>query len=996
MDLTRRGREPRESPAGRRPDRIADLVGALRRSGVRDVSAEEVDRVAYSADASLYRVRPLAVVFPRHPDEVAAVLDVARAHEVPLTARGAGTSVAGNAVGPGLVLDFSRHLNRVLELDPAARTATVQPGVVQAALQRAAAPHGLRFGPDPSTHTRCTIGGMIGNDACGSRSPAYGRTADNVIALIGITGAGEPVRTGPTGPAGAGGGGGGRGGAGAFVEPLRAVVAGGLAPIRTELGRFDRQISGYALQNLLPENGFDLTRMLVGSEGTLALLTEATVRLVPNPAHRALVVLGFPDFAAAGYASPAVVRHRPTACEGLDARIVDTVRERRGPGAVPELPRGGAWLFVELSGQDPAELLDRTAALVAGIDAVGSRVVTAPGEMAALWRIREDGAGLAGRAPSGRAAWPGWEDAAVPPSALGDYLTEFDALVADAGLTMMPFGHFGEGCLHVRLDFDLNRPADFRAFLTTSAALVARHGGSLSGEHGDGRARSELLPAMYSAEMIRLFGAVKAVFDPANLLNPGVIVDPAPLDAQLRVPPADPARRMLLYPADAGSLAAAVHRCTGVGRCRVSAPTAGAAPTVMCPSFQATEQEKDSTRARARVLQDLVAGRLPGGVRSPAVHDALDLCLSCKGCVSDCPTGIDMAAYKAEVLSERYRWRLRPRAHYALGMLPRWARLAARAPGLANRLMGAGSRQPLARWAAGVDRRRSVPAFAPRTLRAWFETRAGPGDAGDRPGDRPAVVLFADTFTDHFSPQVGIAAVRVLESAGYRVHLAAPNCCGLTWISTGQLGAARRILRRTVADLAGWAGRGIPVVGLEPSCTAVLRHDSADLLGTPAAAAVAAATRTLAEVLTGTPGWAPPDLSGLSVVAQPHCHHQSVLGWEADAAVLDRAGALVTRLGGCCGLAGNWGVERGHYEVSVAVAGTRLLPALALAPDDPVLADGFSCRTQIGDLAGRNAVHLAQLLAGTGGGPASRSGDPDPGAGPPPDGDRPPGAGGWW
>ena len=699
---------------------------------------------------------------------MAAALQVARARGVPVTARGAGTSVAGNAIGPGIVLDFSRHLNRVVSIDPHARTAVVEPGVVHAALQRAAAPHGLRFGPDPSTHTRCTIGGMIGNDACGSRSLAYGRTADNVIALSGITGSGAPLRTGDGADAGE------------LGDRLRALVAGNLAPIRTELGRFDRQISGYALQNLLPEKGFDLTRMLVGSEGTLLTLTQATVRLVTDPAHRVLVALGFADFAAAGYASPAVVRHRPTACEGLDARIVDTVRERRGPAAVPDLPRGNAWLFVEFGGDDIAELIDRGRALLRDIDAMDGRIVSGPAEMAALWRIREDGAGLAGRAPSGRPAWPGWEDAAVPPAALGDYLTEFDALVADAGLTMMPFGHFGDGCLHVRLDFDLHRPGDLRAFLRRAAELVARFGGSLSGEHGDGRARSELLPTMYGPDVLNLFGAVKAIFDPSNLLNPGVLVDPAPLDADLRVPPTGRGRTALAlrYPADGGSLSDAVHRCTGVGRCRVEETGPAASTTVMCPSFQATREEKDSTRARARVLQDAVAGRLDGGWRSAALHDALDLCLSCKGCATDCPTGIDMATYKAEALYQRYRWRPRPRSHYSLGRLPRWARLAARAPRLANALTQAAVLRPgramggrggpaaggaairradvprLVRRAAGVGQWRHPGGPLRRHLHRFLHPAGRPGRrAGARIGRLPgcpasAELLWADLDLD--------------------------------------------------------------------------------------------------------------------------------------------------------------------------------------------------------------------------------------------------------
>ncbi len=582
--------------------------------------------------------------------------------------------------------------------------------------------------------------------------------------------------------------------------------------------------------------------------------------------------------------------------------------------------------------------------------------------MAALWRIREDGAGLAARSLE-RPAHAGWEDAAVPPERLGAYLRGFDALLREAGLDGVPYGHFGDGCVHVRIDFPLDRPrgtADFRRFVEAAADLAAAHGGSLSGEHGDGRARSELLPRMYSAEVIDLFAAVKHLFDPGNLLNPGVLVDPRPVDADIRLAARlrEP-RHQLRMAHDDGSVLAAVHRCTGVGKC-VADNTAGGG--VMCPSYLATRDEKDSTRGRARVLQEMVNGTLvKDGWRSDEVHEALDLCLSCKGCSSDCPTGIDMATYKAEALHQRYRRRLRPRSHYALGQLPRWARLAQPVAPLANRVMRVGAVQRLAKAAAGIDQRRSVPAFAAQSLRRWARATsqvASPTTAFD-------VVLWADSFTDAFASDSGRAAVRVLEAAGLRVGVVGEHaCCGLTWVSTGQLTAARRIVEHTLDVLHPYVAAGIPVVGLEPSCLATLRSDAVELTADPRAAEVAAGVRSLAEVLTGLPGWTPPDLTGTTVVVQPHCHHASVVGWEADAALLARTGADVTRVGGCCGLAGNFGVEQGHYEVSVAVAEHDLLPAVRSAGRDAVvLADGFSCRTQLDDLAGVRALHLAELLA---------------------------------
>jgi FAD/FMN-containing dehydrogenase/Fe-S oxidoreductase len=927
-----------------------DLAGALRRCGVAEVDDSGLARALYSSDASLYRVLPQAVVRPRHPDEIVAALSVCRELGVPLTARGAGTSIAGNAVGSGVVLDTSRHLHGVHAIDAEARTAVIDPGVVQASLQAAAKPYGLRFGPDPSTHNRCTVGGMIGNNACGSRALGYGRTSDNVVALDVVTGGGQRLTLAPTG-------------SGGVLDELRTLVDGELATIRTELGRFGRQVSGYSLEHLLPERGFDVARALAGSEGTLALVLGATVRLVADAPVRGLVVLGYPTMADAADATPGLLPHGPTAVEGLDARIVQRLRDV--PAAVvPDLPRGEGWLIVELTGDTVAEVESKARGVLADAGALDSLVVTDPAHAAALWRVREDGAGLAARTSDGRPAHAGWEDAAVPAEQLGSYLRKFEALLAEHRLQGVPYGHFGDGCVHVRIDFPFGKGPDggrtaYRSFIEDAARLVAGYGGSISGEHGDGRARSELLPTMYSPAAIALFERVKGLFDPDDLLNPGVLVRPARFDDAVRVAAAPRLTRGLAfaYGHDGGDFSAAVHRCTGVGKCRADLQAAGG---VMCPSWPATRNEKDTTRGRARVLQEMLA---PGGPvrdwRSPEVHEALDLCLSCKGCSRDCPTGIDMATYKAEVLHQSYRRRLRPLSHYALGQLPRWADLAARMPRLANALMGSRLGGAAAKWAAGMDQRRELPPFAVRTFRAQWAARSSPA------ADGSPVALWVDSFTDHFAPSVAWAAIAVLEDAGYRVEVPGDDtCCGLTWITTGQLDAARRILGSTVRALAPLADAGVPIVGVEPSCTAVLRGESVELLADPAAARVKAATRTLAELLTATPGWTPPSLEGLEIVAQPHCHHASVLGWSADEQLLQRAGATVTRLGGCCGLAGNWGVERGHHDVSVTIAEQQLLPAVRdLSPDAVVLADGFSCRTQLDQLAERRGQHLAELLA---------------------------------
>ncbi len=913
----------------------AHVLDALRREGVSDVDDSTVVRAAYSTDASIYRVVPLAVVRPRSTEEILATLAVARATEVPLTMRGAGTSIAGNAVGTGLVVDTSKHLNRVLSFDPEARSAVVEPGVVHAVLQRAAAPHRLRFGPDPSTHTRCTIGGMIGNNACGSRALGYGRTSDNVLAMTTVLGTGEVVSTGSTTEAG---------------SALGALVDADLAHIRTSFGQFGRQVSGYALEQLLPENGRRFDRFLVGSEGTLGLVLGATMRVVEDAPFRALAVLGYPSMAEAADDVPALLGHPLVACEGLDSRIVDVVRAQRG--SVPDLPRGQGWLFAEVTAGTRGEAEALAAAVLRDAAALEGRVVADPGEMAALWRIREDGAGLAARSLT-RPAFSGWEDAAVPPARLGDYLREFDALLRSHDLDGVPYGHFGDGCVHVRIDFEFeDRGRRFREFLFDSARMLAAYGGSLSGEHGDGRARSELLPLMYDEQSIRLFGAVKAVCDPDNLLNPGVLVDPAPVDADLRPGrPVHGPRPLLRLTHDAGSLGAAVHRCTGVGKCRADNTGSGG---VMCPSYLATRDEKDSTRGRARVLQEALDGTLVKGLADPAVAEALDLCLSCKGCARDCPTGVDMATYKSEALHQKYAGRLRPLTHYTLGRLPTWARLAGPLARPLNRALRLKPVAALAKLGAGIDQRRSLPAFAETTLRnssvALVETT-------------PDVWIWADSFTDAFLPDSGRAAIRLLAAAGLTARVIDEDaCCGLTWITTGQLTKAQRIVARTVATLHPYVASGVPVIGLEPSCLAAIRSDAVELTDDPRAVEVAAGMKTLAEYLTSI-DWTPPDLTGVEVVAQPHCHQASILGWEADSALLERAGASVTRVGGCCGLAGNFGVEKGHYEVSVAVAETALLPAVRAHPGAVVLADGMSCRIQLDDLAGVRGLHLAELFA---------------------------------
>ncbi|MFI1374990.1 FAD-binding and (Fe-S)-binding domain-containing protein [Streptomyces longwoodensis] len=956
----------------------AELEAALRRSVRGDVDFGVMARALVTMDASNYRRVPRGVVAPRDADDVAAVLAVCREHGVPVVARGGGTSIAGQATGTGVVLDFTRHMNRLVSLDPDARTAVVQPGLVLDRLQEAAAPHGLRFGPDPSTHGRCTLGGMIGNNSCGSHSVAWGTTADSVRELDVLTARGERLRPG-------------RDWAGA-PQGLRALVEGELSRLRTGFPELPRRISGYALDALLPERGADVARSFCGSEGTLGILTEAVVRLVEAPRARALAVLAYGDEGAAAEAAAGLLPHRPLTVEGMAADLVP-------PGA--GLPRGGAWLFVETGGESARAARARAEEIVRAADVLDSLVVTDPVAQRTLWRVREDASGTATRMPDGTEAWPGWEDCAVPPARLGAYLRDFRVLLASHGLRGTPYGHFGDGCIHVRIDFDLLSEAGvgrFRRFSEDLADLVVAHGGSLSGEHGDGQARAELLPRMYGPELVALFERAKAVWDPDDLLNPGMLVRPAPLDSRLRFAPLprEPVPVVFGYPADGGDFTAAVRRCVGVAKCRTA--SAGG-PGVMCPSFRVTGEEAHSTRGRARLLHEMLAGELiTDGWRSPEVRDALDLCLACKGCRSDCPVGVDMATYKAEFLHHHYAGRRRPAAHYSLGRLPRWLRWASRArlTALVNALAAVRPVARVAKRLAGVAPERAVPRLAGETFSRWWRRAAGRGSGGDAGADGshgggPLVVLWPDTFTEHLAPSVGRAAVRVLEAAGLRVTLPptlrmrgrpvgdgrsrsplalltarhARVCCGLTYVSTGQLDHARTVLRRTLDLMEPVLETAAPVVVLEPSCAAALRGDLPELLpDDPRAARLATRVLTFAETLERyAPSWVPPRVDR-PAVGQTHCHQHAVLGDAPDRRLREAAGLDGELSGGCCGLAGNFGFERGHFEVSRACADEQLLPALRDAPPDAVvLADGYSCRTQVEQLSRARARHLAEVLA---------------------------------
>ncbi|HEY7487278.1 MAG TPA: FAD-linked oxidase C-terminal domain-containing protein [Streptosporangiaceae bacterium] len=978
-------------PVARKDDQaapdVARLEAALCERVDGEVRFDAGSRAAYSTDASNFRQTPIGVVVPRKVDAAAEAVLVARDHGAPVLSRGGGTSLAGQCTNTAVVIDWSKYCTQIESVDAGARTCVVQPGIVLDELNKQLAPTGLRFGPEPATHMNCTIGGMIGNNSCGATAQRTGKVVDNIARLEVQLYDGTRFWCGETNDE-------------EYVaierraDP-RAAVYRQLRRLREEYGEeirrrypdIPRRVSGYNLDSLLPEHGFDVAGLLVGSESTLVTVLRAELKLVPVIKERTLVVLGFPSIDKAGDAIPAILPYEPIALEGVDHRLIRDERIKHlNEEALAEMPEGHAFLMVQFGGNDLDAVEEQAHRLLQGLDASEHDPSVAfldnPAHEDELWKVREAGLGATAHIPGKPDTFEGWEDSAVPPDRLGDYLRRLSALFDEFGYSSDTgpslYGHFGQGCVHTRIPFDLytaDGVSTYRAFMERAADLVTEFGGSLSGEHGDGQSRGELLEKMFGQELVTAFGRLKAIFDPDDKMNPGKVVAPYRLDENLRLgaswAPADPQDLHFRFPHDGGSFAQAANRCVGVGKCRQHSTSGG---VVMCPSYQVTREEEHSTRGRARLLFEMLDGHGDGpirdGWRSAVVHDALDLCLACKGCKTDCPADVDMATYKAEFLAHHYegrQWR-RPRAHLSMGWLPAVAQAVGRlrlAP-IVNALTHTPLLSRAATAAAGIENR-ELPLFAGETLQRWYARRGPRGS-----GSRGTVLLWPDTFTNAFHPHIGRAAVEVLEDAGWRVELPAqPVCCGLTWISTGQLATAKRILTRTVAQLADHIRSGGLVVGLEPSCTAVFRADAAELFpGDQDVRRLSEQTVTLAELLSRhTPGYRPPTVppAAARALAQVHCHQHAVLGWDADQDLLRQAGVEVEHLdSGCCGLAGNFGFEKGHREVSEACAERVLLPRLRDADTGTVvLADGFSCRTQIHELdsGGHEGVHLAELLA---------------------------------
>ena len=927
-------------------------------------------RTLYANDASVYRQLPIGVVIPRDASDVINAMAVCRRNGVPVGARGCGTGLAGQTVNEAVMFDFSKYMNGIVELDAQSRFARVQPGVVLDWLRDAAEEHDLTFGPDPATHSRCTIGGMVGNNSCGTHSILAGVTADNIEALDVLLYDGTRM----TLPSSASDAElerlvGQSGRVGEIYRALRDLRDHYAALIRERYPQIPRRISGYNLDRLLPENGFNLAAAMVGTEATCALVLEARCTLIDSPQHRSLVLVGYEDCPAAADQVPWVMDSRPIALETFDRQLVRN-ELTKGFKRHPELlPDGDGWLLVEFGAGSEAEADEQAEKFADAVRRkgghLGVKLYEDPDEIAQVWEIREGGVGNS-KVPGEHPGWPSWEDAAVAPERIGDYLRDLEKLCDKHGRRVSClFGHVGHGCVHSRIDWDFLTAEgirNYRAFMEDAGDLVASYGGSLSGEHGDGQARAELLPKMFGSELVGAFGEFKRIWDPDGRMNPGKVVDPNPLDEDLRMAGyrARQVSTQFSYPDDGASFAAASERCFGVGACRDQTG-------VMCPSYQVTLEEKHSTRGRARLLFEMMGSDSPlqDGWRNDEVKEALDLCLACKGCLHECPVRVDMATYKAEFLSHYYARRVRPRQAYALGLI-RWeAQLASRAPGLANFMLQREPFASLGKLVAGVARERTPPRFAPVTFTRWFKARTEQRLAA---GGTQRVILWPDTFNDHFHPDVAVAATEALEAAGCQVLLPARSvCCGRPLYDYGMLRLARRLLGQVLETLRPEIRAGTPVVVLEPSCAAVFRNELVNMLPHDEdAKRLARQTFTLGEFLARRVGdWEPPRLERHALV-HFHCHQRATSDTDCDQQVLGRLGLDTEVLEtGCCSLAGSFGYEAGErYEVSVKAGEQVLLPRVRDAsPHSLILSDGFSCRSQIEHGSDRSSLHLAQVVA---------------------------------
>jgi FAD/FMN-containing dehydrogenase/Fe-S oxidoreductase len=945
---------------------IAALERDLRARVRGEVRFDDGSRALYTTDASNYRQVPIGVVIPQDADDVVEAVAVCRQYAVPLLARGGGTSLAGQCCNVAIVLDMSKYMNHLLSLDPQQRCAHVQPGLILDHLREAAERHHLTFGPDPATHNHCTLGGMIGNNSCGVHALMAGKTSDNIEELEILTYDGLRMHVGKTSDEEleriiqAGGR---RGEIYARLKALRDKYA---DLIRERYPKIPRRVSGYNLDELLPENGFNVAGALVGSESTCALVLEAVTRLVQSPPVRTLVVLGYADIYTGCDQIPQILQHHPIGLEGFDDGLISDMKKKGlHPDEVALFPEGRGWLIVEFGGESKEEVDRQAHALTEQLKKQDHpptmRLFDNPAQEQLVWSVRESALGATAVVPGEQLTWPGWEDSAVPPEKLGNYLRDLRKLLDSYQYKASFYGHFGQGCLHTRIDFDLTTKQGiekFHAFLNEAADLVVKYGGSLSGEHGDGQARAEFTPKMFGNELIEAFREFKSIWDPDWKMNPGKMVNAYRADENLRLGTAyhpQSGQTHFQFPDDAGSFARATLRCVGVGKCR---RTEGG---TMCPSFMVTREEKDTTRGRARLLFEMLQGKpLAHQWRDKHVRDALDLCLACKGCKGDCPVNVDMATYKAEFLSHYYAGRLRPITGYSMGLIYWWSRLATLQPGVVNFLTQTPPFSTVAKWMGGIAPQRRIPTFAPETFKHWFHRRS-PINTG-----KPQVILWPDTFNNHFHPQTAIAAVSVLEAAGFQAMVPETSlCCGRPLYDYGFLDQAQRLLRQVLTTLAPQIEAGVPIVVLEPSCAAVFRDELINLFPHDEnARRLSQQTFLLSEFLEKqVKDYLPPQLKGKALV-HGHCHHKAIMKMHDEQAVLTKLGLDFQVLNsGCCGMAGAFGFEKDHYDVSVKAGERVLLPAVRSADKETlIIADGFSCREQIAQLTDRRAFHLAQVL----------------------------------
>lgn len=945
--------------------RAESLASELRAAISGEVRFDDGSRALYAVDGSNYRQTPIGVVIPKTIEDAIQTVALARKYGAPVLPRGGGTSLAGQSCNVAVIIDFSKYLNQIIELNPQEKYAWVQPGVVLDHLRKRANQFDLTFGPDPSTHEYCNLGGMIGNNSCGVHSMMAGRTVDNVLELDILTYDGVRLRVGPTSDLAAeqmiqqGGR------RGEIYARLRALRDQNAELIRRHYPRIPRRVSGYSLDELLPENGFDVARSLVGCEGTCVVVLGAKVRLVDWPKKRTTLVLGYQDVYAAADHVPEVCGSQPIGLEGMDHVLIENMKKKSlHLESIRLLPEGKGWLLCEFGGATKEEATSKAKSLMARLsgqpDAPNMRLFEDEEETQVVWKARESGLAATSRVPGEPEAWEGWEDAAVPPEKLGEYLRDLRRLLGQHGYKCALYGHFGQACVHMRIDFDLVTAAgikNFRSFVEEAADLVVRLGGSLSGEHGDGQARGELLVRMYGPELMQAFREFKRIWDPEWKMNPGKKIDANPLDANLRLgtdynPPK--LKTHFSFPEEHGNFAEATTLCVGVSKCRKDENG------TMCPSYMATREEMHSTRGRTRLLFEMLRGDpMRGGWKSETVKDALDLCLACKACKTECPMNVDMATYKAEFLAHYHAGRLRPRAAYAMGLIYRWARLARLAPGLVNFFNRTPGISSVVKFLGGIAQQRHMPMFAVQTFTAWFRERSVQNQG------RPQVMLWPDTFSNHFHPQIAQAAVEVLEHAGFQVIIPEIQlCCGRPLYDFGMLDTARNLLEQVLEALRPQIAAATPLIGLEPSCVSVFRDEMTNLLANNQdAEKLRRQTYLLSEFLVQKAGYRPPQLKRKALV-HGHCHHRSVLKFDSEQELLKRTGLDFQVLdSGCCGMAGSFGFETAKYDVSVQIGERVLLPAVRQASAETlIIADGFSCFQQIEGLTGRRALHIAEVL----------------------------------